>query len=129
MDEEQIGVKGFAKDNAIVVRRIMMVGATEHGEHIGVEVETEDGKPSLLLFPFSAFQKLMLALMTAGGIAHRDQAARFGGHDAALSASGFSAFRPSGYDVGRLRLTNGEDVVLLRLKKGALPVIDVTVPA
>ena len=71
----------------------------------------------------------MLALMTAGGIAHRDQAARFGGNDAALSASGFSAFRPSGYDVGRLRLANGEDVVLLRLKKGALPVIDVTVPA
>ncbi len=128
MNEEQIGIKTFGKEDAIVIRRILMVGSTENGEHLGMEIETEDGTLSLLLFPFFAFPKLMLSLMTAGGLAHRDQLARFAGHEAALSATGLSAFRPTGYHVGRMRLTNGEDVVLMRLKKGELPILDVTLP-
>lgn len=129
MNDEQMQVRGFSKENAIVIQRIKMIGATEHGEHVGLEIETDDNKNSVLLVPFSLFQKLILGLMTAGGIAHRDQLARFGSNSVALSAGGFSAFHPTGYEVGRLRLANGNDIVLLRLKKGSLAIIDVTLSA
>ena len=119
-------VREFSKENAIVVQRIQMIGATERGEHVGLEIQTDDNKNCVLLVPYHLFQKLILGLMTAGGIAHREQLARLGSDNAVISVNGFSAFHPTGHDVGRLRLVNGADVVLLRLKKGALPVIDVT---
>ena len=125
MSDEKMKVKGFSKEDALVVRRILMIGSTEHGEHVGVEIETEDKQNRVLLVPFSQFQKFMLGLMTAGGIAHRDQVARFGSSSEALYSSGFCAFKPSGYDVGRLQLVDGDDLVLLRLKQGVLPIIDV----
>jgi hypothetical protein len=126
MSDEQMQERGFPKENAIVVRRIMMIGATEHGEHVGLEIETDTDQNCVLLIPYVLFQKLMLGLLTAGGIAHREQLARLGSESSVLSVAGFSSFHPTGHDVGRVRLVNGEEVVLLRLKKGSLPVIDVT---
>ena len=126
MSDEPFKVRGFSKEDAIVVRRIMMVGATEHGEHVGLEIETATNQNCVLLVPFGLFQKLILGLLTAGGIAHKDQLARHGSESRVFSAAGFSAFHPTGYDVARGRLINGADVVLLRLKKGPLPIIDVT---
>jgi hypothetical protein len=126
MSDDQMQVRGFSKDDAIVVQRIRMIGATEHGEHVGLEIETDANRNCVLLVPFVLLQKLLLGLMTAGGVAYHEQIGRLGSENAVLSVNGFSAFHPTGHDVGRLRLVNGEDVVLLRLKKGNLPVIDVT---
>ena len=128
MNREQLKEKAFAKEDALVVSRIMMVGATDRGEHVGLEIETEDQRQHVLLLPFSLVQRLFLSLLTAAGVAHRRQVARFGSGPAALSASGFSAFKPSGYDVGRVRVAGAEDIILLRLKQGELPVIDVRLP-
>ncbi|HJU12786.1 MAG TPA: hypothetical protein VJ728_18025 [Candidatus Binataceae bacterium] len=126
MTDEQMQLRRFSKDDAIVIRRIMMLGATEHGEHVGLEIETDSNQNCVLLVPFGLFQKLLLGLMTAGGVARREQLARHGSDSNVLSVAGFSAFHPTGYDVTRGMLANGKDVVLLRLKKGDLPIIDVT---
>jgi hypothetical protein len=63
-----------------------MIGATEHGEHVGLEIQTNDDKRSVLLVPYSLFQKLILGRMTAGGIAHREQLARLGSDNGAAQS-------------------------------------------
>jgi hypothetical protein len=118
-------VKVFPRKDGLVVSRILTVGATERGEHVGLEFETGADQNFVVLVPFGLFQKLTLSLLTAGGIARREQVARLGSDGNVLSVAGFSAFRPTGCDLVRGQLTNGEEVVLLRLKKDSLAVIDV----
>ena len=109
-----------------MVRRIGTVGSTEGGNHIGIEFETDANKVLVLLVPLGLFQKFMLGLMTAGGIAHKEQRARLGSERNVLDVGGFSAFHSTRFEVIRGRVVSGEDVVLMRLKKGDIPVIDVT---
>ena len=110
----------------VLVRRIGTVGATEGGNHIGIEFETDTDKLLVLLIPVGFFQKFMLGLMTAGGIAHKEQLARLGSERNVLDVAGFSSFHPTRFEVIRGRVVSGDDVVLIRLKKGGIPVIDVT---
>jgi hypothetical protein len=126
VSDEQLHIRGFSTEDALVVKRIMMIGSTELCEHIGIEIETDEGKSQVLLFPFAFFQKLLLALLTAGGIAHRERRSHLGSDRDILNVDGFSSFKPTGHDVARVRLASGEDVVLMRMKKGTLPVIDIT---
>src|ERR1700748_2647151 len=112
MGDGGLGVKGF--DNAIVVQQILMAGASAHGERIGLEIETDAGQTTLLLIPSVFLQKLILSLLTAGGIAQQERRGLFGSYANIVAAEGFSAFRPTGHDVARVKLVTGEDVVLVR---------------
>jgi hypothetical protein len=86
MSQDEMYSREFSKDNAVVIERIHMIGATEHGEHVGLEIQTNDDKRSVLLVPYSLFQKLILGRMTAGGIAHREQLARLGSDNGAAQS-------------------------------------------
>lgn len=110
---------------AAIVRRIGMAGATEHGEHVALEVEFDEGPAITLLFPFGMFQKLMLALMTAGDQARQAQVERLGSDASVIAHAGNWSFLPTGHQLGRAEAPDGSDVILMRLKKAQLSIIDV----
>lgn len=112
----------------IVVRRLGFVGATEHGEHVAVEITDETGGQAMLMFPFGLYQKLMLALTTAGTMAYNAQLERLKTPQNVIDYAGFSAFWPSDYRLGRGQAPDGADVILMRFCRDTMPIIDVMMP-
>ena len=111
--------------NGAVVARFGMVGTTSHGEHVGLETQFENGQVLTLLIPMGLYPKLMLGLLSAGAAAHREQLERLGSEQSVIAHTGFTAFMPTGFDLGRGWAPDGSDKVLLRLKQESLTVIDV----
>lgn len=114
--------------SALVVEGIGVVGATEHGEHVGLELAIEGGGRTTVLFPVILFQKLMAGLMAAGGAAQAAQVARLGSRQAALDHVGAQPFAPDDWGFGRARTRDGVEVLVMRLIKGGTPVFDVALP-
>ncbi len=110
---------------ALLVERIGTVGITEHGEHVGMELQFISGERATVLFPQPLFTRLMAALMAAGTAAHKAQLARLGSEAKVFMHVGAEPFAPTGYTFGRGRTLAGADVLLMTLEKDASPVIDV----
>lgn len=113
-----------AQPIAIFAEGIGVVGSTEHGDHVGMELLLGGGEKVSVLFPSRDFQKLMAALMAAGRAAHTQQVAWLGSAAAALTHQGAEPFVPTDWEFGRAQTRDGVDVVLVRLTKDQAPIID-----
>lgn len=122
------GPRVVPADSALMVEGIGVVGATEHGEHVGLELAIEGGERTTVLFPVILFQKLMAGLMAAGGAAQAAQVARLGSRQAALDHVGAQPFAPDDWGFGRARTRDGVVVLVMRLIKDGTPVFDVALP-
>lgn len=93
------GPKAQAKTNPperlhLMMESIGVVGITEHGEHVGMELRFGTGESATVLFPTPYYQKLMAALMSADAAAQKG-APSLARISAAGSGSYWSgAFRP-----------------------------------
>lgn len=120
-------VTADAQQVAIIAHGIGVVGTTEHGEHVGMELLLEAGDRVSVLFPSPLFQKLMAALMAAGDSAQKKLIERLGSEQAAASHIGAQPFAPNDWAVGRAFTREGQEVILIRFKKDRLPVVDVAI--
>jgi len=109
----------------LIVDRIGVVGITEHGEHVGMELHFGTGESATVLFPTPFYQKLMAALMSAGAAAQKERLAWLGSQQAVLDYTGAEPFAPTDWAFGRAKARDGTDVLMMRLLKDELPVVDV----
>ena len=86
---------------AIIAEGIGVVGSTEKGDHVGLELLLAAGDKVSVLFPSILFQKLMAALMAAGSAAHRKQVEWLGSEQAAASHAGAQPFVPTSWSISR----------------------------
>src|SRR5262245_24074495 len=105
----------------LFIDEISTFGATENGEQVRMTFVLKGGSERPIFVPLGLFPGLTASLMAAGRI----QLGRLGSEDALLNAFPVAPFRPTGYLPARGRdESTGEDVVLLRLKKDRVPVLD-----
>lgn len=116
--------KAVPQNLALMVDSIGVVGTTEHGEHVGMELKFESGENATVLFPTAYYQKLMSALMAAGAAAHSQRLAWLGSQQAVLDYTGVEPFAPTDWAFGRAKMRDGIDVLTVRLMKDSLPVVD-----
>ena len=109
---------------AIFAEGIGVVGTTEHGDHVGIELILGGGERVSVLFPSIHFQKLMAAIMAAGHAAHSKQVERFGSQEATLTHQGAEPFTPTGWGFARARTRDGAEVLMMRLTKDDAPIVD-----
>ncbi|WP_293677394.1 hypothetical protein [uncultured Phenylobacterium sp.] len=114
---------------AIIAEGIGVVGSTEKGDHVGLELLLAAGDKVSVLFPSTHFQKLMAALMAAGSAAHRNQLAWLGSEQAAASHAGAQPFVPTSWSIGRASTREGIDVLMVRFEKDQTPVLDLAFTA
>lgn len=115
-------------DMGLFVERVGVVGITEEGDYLGMELQFVSGERATVMFPQSMFQKLMAALMAAGAAAHDERVKRHGSEANMLTFAGAEPFSPSDFEFGRGRTAEGLDVLMTRLKKDRLPVVDFGLP-
>ncbi len=114
---------------AIIAEGIGVVGSTEKGDHVGLELLLAAGDKVSVLFPSILFQKLMAALMAAGSAAHRKQVEWLGSEQAAASHAGAQPFVPTSWSISRASTREGADVLMLRLERDQTPVLDLAFTA
>ena len=111
--------------DGVVVEKLGMIGSTEHGEHLAVEVKTDRGQEAYILFPYGLFQQLMLGLSAAGIKAYNEQLARLKTDQAIIDFAGIAGIRPTDYRLGRGVDEAGNDILLMRLCINGVPLWDV----
>jgi hypothetical protein len=116
----------MAQMTGVIVDKIKSAGSTEHGEHIHLTVVPRGGKAMSLFFPFALFQQLVTAVIAGGSAAYRDQVRRLGSDENIVTVHGMTNFHPTGFELGRGQSAGGPVLILLRLKKDGVPVIDAT---
>ena len=109
---------------SLFVEQIGVVGITEEGDYLGMELQFTSGERATVMFPQAMFQKLMAALMSAGAAAYAERVNRLGTEGNLLAWSGAEPFAPTDFEFGRGRTADGVDVLTTRLKKDHLPVVD-----
>ena len=117
-----------AQPIAIFAEGIGVVGSTENGDHVGIELLLGGGEKVSVLFPSGHFQKLMAALMAAGKAAHAKQVEWLGSEQAALTHQGAEPFTPTGWGLGRARTRDGAEVLVMRFTRDEAPVVDAALP-
>ncbi len=106
-----------------------VVGATEHGEEVGIEVRLADGAVATLLFPSRLFPKLMAGLLAGGKAAHSARLAYLGTEQMVLDDAGAEPFTPTAFQLGLAGTRGGRQALLLRLEKDGTPILDVALDA
>jgi hypothetical protein len=109
---------------ALLVERIGVVGTTEHGEHIGLQLTFSSEEQATVLFPHAMLRKLMAALAAAGSAAYDAQVSRLGSEANVLLADSPEPILPTDFELGRGKALDGRDMLLMRLKKDSLPIVD-----
>lgn len=111
--------------DGVLVEKIGMIGSTEHGEHIAIEIKSDRGQEAYLLFPFGLFQQLLLGLTAAGAKAYNEQLDRLKTGQNVIDYAGINGMRPTDYRLGRGVTTEGDDILLMRLCINRAPMWDV----
>ena len=114
---------------AIIAEGIGVVGSTENGDYVGLELLLAAGDKVSVLFPSLLFQKLVAALLAAGSAAHRKQVEWLGSERAAASHAGAQPFVPTSWSISRASTREGADVLMLRFEKDQTPVLDLAFTA
>lgn len=108
-----------------MVENITKAGSSENGEFVRLTLVLKGGREITLFFPFKFFSGLMTALFAAGTNAHEDQLKAKGSEQNLLTMLGTVVFEPNGYSLGRGKNLQGDDALVIRLKKDGLPLVDV----
>lgn len=108
----------------IIVKNVVQAGAANAGDFLTLTIQTNDGQQLKLGFPASMGPGLLGAITAAIGLVHQEQLKKLGSEQAVLDHIGTSPIQPTAYEVGTARQGDTE-LVLLRLKKERVPLIDV----
>lgn len=107
-----------------IVESISTVGSAGNGQYIRLTLKMKNNAAPTLFFPFSLFSGLISALTAAGSFAYKEQMSKLKSEKNILSISGFTDFRPTGFSLARSKDSDGEPILMMRFKKGDLPMFD-----
>jgi hypothetical protein len=109
------------------VEEVAQVSTEEGGDFITTALRVEGDKVLRVSFPARLGQTLLAALSAGISLSHRRLAGRLGSSHAVAEHLGITAFQATGFEVARTANEEGERV-LVRLKKGDVPLIDFALP-
>lgn len=115
----------MSETTGILIDGISKIGAAENGDFIRMTFTVNDGGDHTIFLPIALFQGVMASLFAAGSIAYREKLRQFGSEENLLNALGVTPFVPTDFEPARGKdHGTGADVVLLRLKKDRIPMVD-----
>jgi hypothetical protein len=115
---------GEQQIQGIVIQKFTDFGEAGGGEFVRFTVDIGLDKPALLLLPFKFFQPFVTGMFAAGTAAHTAMIQRFGNDQNVKNVLGSAPFSPTDYEFGHMNI-GGDDILVLRLKQGPMPVVDV----
>lgn len=114
----------MAKLKGDIVESISTVGSAGDGQYLRLTLKMKNKATPTLFFPLSLFSGLMSALTAAASFAYREQMSKFKSEKNIVSISGYTDFRPTGFSLARSKDSDGDSILLMRLKKDELPIFD-----
>jgi|GEM_PF-5175921 len=111
----------------LIITNIVQTGAANDGDFLKLTVEVAGGQRIHLGFPAQMGSGLVGAIFAGLGLVHQEQLKRLGTDQAVLDHLGITPLVPTGFEVATGVGHGEESIVLLRLKKEDVPVLDVVV--